>query len=407
MAEAAPVVASEIGSRKLVMGLVTASHTINHLNQNTLPVVLGVMMTTLGLSYTDLGLLQTVSSLVSNAMQAVFGVVCQYVKRSVILGVGNITMGISTMLLGGTTSFGPMIGLRAVTGAGSSPQHPVGSTMLATYFPKARGRVLALHSTAGNLGQAIAPVLAAALIYFFDWHVALVVVGIPSLIIGVSFLLLRDRVQVAGSGAKKKRAGWEGYKACLKNRDFMLVSCLLMVGAAGRDGGITQVYFVPHFIRDLGLAAAVAAALLTLTQVGGMLGPLGIGWLSDVWPRKLVLQASLLASAASTLWLGQQSLLSILLLVNLFIQGAVTFSRQTLTQAMIADYTPEQHHDAAFSLYYFIGFISGPAWTLAMGFMMQTWGFTGATYVMAVSYLAGMILLIPVRLGPVNPAVAA
>ena len=174
-------------------------------------------------------------------------------------------MGFSTIFMGGTTSFGPMLGLRALNGAGSSPQHPVGSTMLATYFPKARGRALALHSTAGNLGQAIAPVLAAALIYFFDWRVALVVVGIPSVIIGVSFLLLRDRIHVSSRAHKQRRGGWEAYKACLKNRDFMLVSCLLMVGAAGRDGGITQVYFVPHFIRDLGLAAAVAALLLTLT----------------------------------------------------------------------------------------------------------------------------------------------
>jgi MFS family permease len=137
-----------------------------------------------------------------------------------------------------------------------------------------------------------------------------------------------------------------------------------------------------------------------------MLGPLGIGWLSDVWPRKLVLQASMLLSAISTIWLGQQFALTFLLLVNLFLQGAVTFSRQTLTQAMITDYTAEQYHDAAFSLYYTIGFISGPAWNLAMGAMMQTWGFTAATYVMAASYIAGMIMLIPVRLGP-KPATSS
>jgi hypothetical protein len=71
---------------------------------------------------------------------------------------------------------------------------------------------------------------------------------------------------------------------------------------------------------------------------------------------------------------------------------------------MITDYTSEQHHDAAFSLYYTIGFISGPAWNLAMGAMMQTWGFTGATYVMAASYVAGMLLLIPVRMGPAKVA---
>ncbi len=390
------------GQRNWVMGLVTASHTINHINGNTLPLVIGVMMTSLGLGYTDLGLLQTVNSLISNAMQASYGFICQYTKRSVVLGIGNIVMGISTMFMAATTNFGAMLGLRAVNGAGSSPQHPVGSTMLATYFPRARGRALALHSTAGNLGQAIAPMLAATLIYFFDWRVAFVVVGIPSILIGLSFLWLRDRVQVAGGQQKRARAGWEAYKACFKNRDLMLVSCLLMVGAAGRDGGITQVYFVPHFMRDLGLAAAVAASLLTLTQIGGMIGPLGIGWLSDMLPRKLVLQASLLASAISTVWLGHQFALTFLLLVNLFLQGAVTFSRQTITQAMVIDYTDERYHDAAFSLYYTIGFISGPAWNLAMGMLMQTLGFTSATHVMAASYLLGMLLLIPVRIGPAS-----
>jgi MFS family permease len=92
--------------------------------------------------------------------------------------------------------------------------------------------------------------------------------------------------------------------------------------------------------------------------------------------------------------------LTFLLLVNLFLQGAVTFSRQTVTQAMLIDNTPEAYHDAAFSLYYTIGFISGPAWNLAMGAMMQVWGFTAATYVMAASYIVGMFMLIPVRMGP-------
>jgi MFS transporter, FSR family, fosmidomycin resistance protein len=340
-------------------------------------------------------------------MQAAFGFICQYVRRGVVLSIGNFVMGITTILMGFTTGFGQLLGLRAIYGAGSSPQHPVGSTMLATYFPKARGRALALHSTAGNLGQAIAPVLAAALIFKFDWRVALFVVGIPSLVIGGFFLRQREVVTVAQPAQKRGRAGWAAYKACLKNRDLMLVSLLLMVGAAGRDGGITQVYFVPHFMNDLGLVAGVAALLLTLTQIGGMVGPLGIGWLSDVFPRKLVLQVSLLLSAISTIWLGHQFALTALLIVNLLLQGAVTNSRQTVTQAMVIDYTPEQYHDAAFSLYYTIGFISGPAWNIAMGFMMQRWGFTAATYVMAASYIAGMFMLIPVRLDPIKPQAAA
>ena len=58
-----------------------------------------------------------------------------------------------------------------------------------------------------------------------------------------------------------------------------------------------------------------------------------------------------------------------LLLTNLLIHGAVTGSRNSLTQAIVADSLVDTDRDAAFSLYYFIGFISGPVWALLTGFL--------------------------------------
>ena len=54
----------------------------------------------------------------------------------------------------------------------------------------------------------------------------------------------------------------------------------------------------------------------------------------------------------------------------------------------------EELTDAAFSIYYFVGFISGPVWTLIIGYVMQHYGFTQAFYVAAGSYIAGMVLLL-------------
>ena len=53
----------------------------------------------------------------------------------------------------------------------------------------------------------------------------------------------------------------------------------------------------------------------------------------------------------------------------------------------------EELMDAAFSIYYFVGFISGPIWTLIIGYVMQHYGFTQAFYIAAGSYIAGMLLL--------------
>jgi dipeptide/tripeptide permease len=86
-----------------------------------------------------------------------------------------------------------------------------------------------------------------------------------------------------------------------------------------------------------------------------------------------------------------------LMLVNLVIYGGITASRQTLTQALVADSLRDEDRDAAFSLYYLIAFMSDPIWSLVTGVLMETMGFTFAFSRLSVSYLVGMVLLILVR----------
>ena len=50
-----------------------------------------------------------------------------------------------------------------------------------------------------------------------------------------------------------------------------------------------------------------------------------------------------------------------------------------------------------FSIYYFVGCISGPIWTLIVGYVMQHYGFTPAFYLAASTYVAGMLLLLLVK----------
>ncbi|HYY89169.1 MAG TPA: MFS transporter, partial [Chloroflexota bacterium] len=141
-------------------------------------------------------------------------------------------------------------------------------------------------------------------------------------------------------------------------------------------------------------------------------GPLGFGWLSDRVSRKAIIQASLLLSALGTLslakqdvilsaligwmstwWSGAEGSFTPFLLLNLLIYGGITSSRQTLTQALVADSLADEDRDAAFSLYYFIAFFSDPIWSLVTGFLMETSGFSFAFSRLSLSYVAGMLLL--------------
>jgi hypothetical protein len=111
----------------------------------------------------------------------------------------------------------------------------------------------------------------------------------------------------------------------------------------------------------------------------------------------LVIQASLLMSALCTLWLAWQQEISAGLFINLVVYGAAVTSRQTLTQALLADLVGEDLFDAAFSLYYFIGFVSIPFWTVITGGVMTHYGFGPAFTLISTSYLLAMSLLVLLR----------
>jgi len=96
----------------------------------------------------------------------------------------------------------------------------------------------------------------------------------------------------------------------------------------------------------------------------------------------------------------QHGSLSILFYINLILYGAFVQARGALTQTMIGDFATPELTDAAFSIYYFVGFISGPIWTLIIGYVMQHYGFAPAFYIAAGTYIAGMVLLTFVKEEP-------
>jgi MFS family permease len=83
--------------------------------------------------------------------------------------------------------------------------------------------------------------------------------------------------------------------------------------------------------------------------------------------------------------------------LNAILYGSVVQSRTTLLQAMLGDFVTEEMMDAAFSIFFFVGFISGPMWLLITGYVIDQFGFTPAFYVAASTYTAGMLLLLFVK----------
>ena len=386
--------------RTAIFGIVCSAHFLNHFQSAMLGVIYPLMMKDLGMGFMAIASLAAVYNTLGSVFQALYGFVVPYVRRGVILGVGNCVLGLSVVGSGFASSFQQFFATRLLGGLGSSPQHPVGSSILASHFGTARGRMLAFHSTAGQLGSLVAPLLAALLITRLGWRGVFWTVGALATFIGLICFVFRDSLRTASPDKPNSRLtplGWEAYKTCLKDKNILLVSLVFMAGAAGRGQDINEVYIIPHFVRDFHLDITHGAFLFTFIQIGSLIGPFAWGWLSDRFDRKLIIQASLLVSGLSTFWLAWQETVSTSLFFNLVIYGAAVTSRQTLTQALLSDLVGEDLFDAAFSLYYFIGFVSIPFWTIITGGVMTKFGFGPAFSVISTSYLLAMSLLLFLR----------
>lgn len=383
--------------RTVVLWLTNVSHALNHFQNQMVSVLYPVIVADLGFGYLELGTMSAARNFLGSGTQVVYGFLTPFIRRSRLLGIGNLLLGLGTLLTGFVSSFSGFFAARVFAAAGASAQHPVGSSLLAGYFPRNRGSVLALNTSIAGIGSLLAPLLAAGLVTIMGWRQVFMLVAILSVAMGTAYFFFRDTAhpsnRATATGRQRLAAGKASYLRVARSRNMLVVSLIMMAGAAGRGDGVNTIYLGPHFVNDLGLALGLAAAALTALQLGSIAGPVFFGWLSDRLSRKAVIQASLLLSGLATLWVANLGGQIAVLLFSMVVYGSVVSSRNTLTQALIADSLADEDRDAGFSMYYFLGFISGPIWALLTGFLMDTYGFNLAFSVLAGSYLAGMVLV--------------
>ncbi|MDH3446370.1 MAG: MFS transporter, partial [Deltaproteobacteria bacterium] len=229
-----PTLEATIRQKRMALGLISGCHVLNHLQYSITSVLFPVMMTELGFGLVGLGFISALSSFVGQGLQVIYGFLSNFFKRSTMLAVGNVVVGITGMSQYFVGSYPQLVAARVAIDAGSSPQHPLGSSILSRFYPKARGWALTFHHSAGNLGSFIGPAAASLALLYVGWRAAFVIFGLFSLVMGLTLFAVRDHAGGAAEsapGKTKAQAGFDAYLQCLKNRNIMFTSLVLMVGA--------------------------------------------------------------------------------------------------------------------------------------------------------------------------------
>ncbi|HEY1794496.1 MAG TPA: MFS transporter [Stellaceae bacterium] len=161
-----------------VVGLVAAAHFMSHFYQLLLPPIFPLLVGVFGVGYADLGLVVSVTYVVSGLMQTPAGILVDRLGPARVLIGGLAIYSASVFLSGLAPSVWWLVPLMAMAGLGNCVFHPADyAIMTARVRPTRLGRAFGAHTLAGNFGWVAAPVAVLALTQGFGWRAALMVLG--------------------------------------------------------------------------------------------------------------------------------------------------------------------------------------------------------------------------------------
>ena len=389
-------------SRRFAAFVVNIMHSIGHLNIQGIPVLYPVLRDHFAFGYMGIAFLTLVTQLVMGPMQITFGVLTRLARRFHILGISNALAFLGTVIVAVSQSYGFLVVGIASRGLGLSSYHPVGGAVMVSSFPQNRAKALGLYQTAGNIGNLIAPLLVGALLHVLGWRSVVFILGVPFIIASIlCFSVKEPPLQVVSeTGSKKRdRFGLQEYKALFQDRNSLILALTMMVGAGGRGGGVIKAYLAVLLVDRFGISVSFAAVLFAAYTFGGALGPLTMGWFSDRTSPLLATRLNLLFSAVFIALILAPAVPGFHLAVFVFLAGFFIGSRTTLLQTLlIQSSTQDARIDTQLSLYFTIGAISGPVWTILIGVLVDQLGMNVAISTMAASYVLGMIILSLIRI---------
>ena len=202
---------------------------------------------------------------------------------------------------------------------------PVGK-LIGIWFTEARGRAVGITAMGANFGGFIFSAQTRTLIDLTDWRVTYFIFGVTiALLIPLIALTIRESPQrvadAAQQGTDSQAAGGPGEgmaaRDAVRTRAFLLMTIGLLLATIPYQSVLTQI--IPHLEAE-GMSSSVAAWVLSVLAVFGMIGKVLLGWLSDLIASRKVFVGSLILQAIGLLILinGGTSLYVWLLFVPIF-----------------------------------------------------------------------------------------
>ncbi len=327
-------------SDRKVVGLVGLGHFTSHFYFLVLPPLFPVLAEAFDVRYTQLGLALSVMAVTSALVQTPIGFLVDRYGARPFLAAGLVLSGLCIIGVGVFATYEALLVLMVLFGLGDSVIHPSDYAILnKTVDPERMGRAFSVHTFAGHLGFAAAPVTVIALSEWLGWREALLACGAGGVALGAVMYLNRNLLRAGEESAVHHPGRSVSDGIALLSSAPMLVGfafyAAIAITSAGMTGyGITALHL--HFELPLAEAGAAVSAYLFAAPVGVMLS----GWMSDRTSHHhtfVVVCFGVLAVAALAIAIATPRLAIVvgLFAVAGFFVGAVNPARDMLIRSMV------------------------------------------------------------------------
>lgn len=236
----------------------------------------------------DLGLTKTMIGLAGGAVNigmsftALFaGKLTDKKGERVVLVAGSLLTGLAIIVTSRAESYSTLLTLLIATGAAASTPTPAGSKTIQRWFPESKlGIALGIRQTGiplgGFFGALILPLVAAN----WGWRAAMVTAGALTITGGVAYYFLYREAPAVQPGRRSlAQKGSTGEWPFLRDINLWLVIFMSIIFLGAQFDMLT--YLVLYLHDQVGMEVAAASTCLAITQLGGIVARVALGFMSD------------------------------------------------------------------------------------------------------------------------------
>lgn len=366
------------------------THLSHDLCSGLLTALLPLIKEGLGLTYLQSGILLSAYTITSGLSQIPGGWLGDRIRRSIVIAVGLGGIGLSTLAVGLSPSYYPMIAILIIMGILAGGYHPSAVSMLSGYYDVTkRGKVIALHMVGGSIGFSIGPLLGGLIADYMGWRWAFIILGIPAISAVPIIIRKFTRAEKAADITSKQQTREEQTRTNSSRIGiiqilrpiavlfFLSVAMHLVAGAA--------MSFIPlYMVGKHGVAPAYAAILVGILRLGGISGSLFGGWLSDRWGRKQATIFSLVATGP-VLYILTMLPFNAGFIVILIVFGMFRYMTQATMQPYLMDNVPAYLRATAFGIYFGMSLEGQSLVQPVVGHFMDIYGIASVFTVIAIA----------------------